>query len=50
VGYVVDKILKHKGVFGTPESEYLVKWEGYDDTENSWEPYKNVTKLDKFEE
>jgi hypothetical protein len=50
VGYVVDKILKHKGVFGTPESEYLVKWEGYDDTENSWEPYKNVKKLDKFEE
>jgi hypothetical protein len=38
------------GVLGTPESEYLVKWEGYDDTENSWEPYKNVKKLDKFEE
>jgi hypothetical protein len=39
--YEVEKILNHKRVSGKPY--YLVKWKGYDTSENTWEPIKNLT-------
>ncbi len=37
--FVVEKILDHRE--GSDGYEYLVKWRGYGDEENSWEPQKN---------
>ncbi len=34
--YEVEKILDQKG------QRYLIKWKGYDDTHNTWEPKKNL--------
>nr|POF17929.1 retrotransposon-derived protein peg10 [Quercus suber] len=46
--YVVEKILKKKG------QNYLVKWEGYPSSENTWEPKENLHNckdlLRRFEE
>jgi hypothetical protein len=39
--YKVEQILNHKQVSGKPY--YLVKWKGYDTSENTWEPIKNLT-------
>ena len=37
---------------GDPERvttmKFLVKWLGYDDTYNSWEPWKNVRDVEKL--
>ena len=38
--YEVEAILDHRGT--KPNEEYLVKWKGYDTTENTWEPIKNL--------
>lgn len=38
--YVVEKIVEAKYVNGTPY--YLVKWKGWSDESNTWEPYANV--------
>jgi transposase InsO family protein len=38
--YEVERIVDHRG---TPnECEYLVKWKGYPETENTWEPSRNL--------
>jgi len=39
--YEVERILDHKRVNGRPF--YLVKWEGYYISENTWEPIANLT-------
>jgi hypothetical protein len=39
--YKVKEILSHKRVSGKPY--YLVKWKGYDTSENTWEPIENLT-------
>jgi len=40
--YYVEKVLnRRKSSAGT--WEYLVKWEGYDENENSWEPGPNIS-------
>ena len=38
--YKVEAILEVKKVRGKPQ--YLIKWEGYEDDENSWEPEENL--------
>jgi transposase InsO family protein len=45
--YNVEKILAHrwkktKGRKGRGTLQFLIKWEGYDATHNSWEPMKNL--------
>lgn len=37
--YEVEAILDHRGV---KKRKYLVKWKGYDDSENTWEPEENL--------
>jgi hypothetical protein len=43
--YKVERILSHRlrKVGKRKLHEYLIKWQGYDDTHNSWEPKKNLT-------
>ena len=48
--FTIEKILgKRLKTIGKTRSkkrktrvEYLIKWEGYDDTNNSWEPAENL--------
>jgi hypothetical protein len=41
--FMVEEILDHRGdPKRRTEMEFLVKWAGYDDSENSWEPWKNL--------
>ena len=48
--YDMEKILDKKKVRG--KTQYLVKWLGYEDKENSWEPAENLSpeKAEKIEE
>jgi transposase InsO family protein len=39
--FEVEKILAHRG--NNHNKEFLVKWLGYDDSENTWEPETNLT-------
>jgi hypothetical protein len=39
--YEVENVLSMKRVSGKPH--YLVKWKGYDTSENTWEPIENLT-------
>ena len=43
--YAAEKILAHRVKrSGTRKvNEYLIKWQGYDDSHNSWEPKQNLT-------
>ncbi|KAJ9509154.1 hypothetical protein QJQ45_001643 [Haematococcus lacustris] len=45
--YYVERLLDHKGVKDNKASFYLVQWEGYDSTHNTWEPRSNLTDCDK---
>ena len=38
--YTVEKIVDRRIVKG--KYEYLIKWEDYPDSENTWEPLKNL--------
>lgn len=46
--YVVEKILSRRPLPGTEGSfletdyEYLVRWEGFDETEDTWEPFEHL--------
>ena len=37
--YVIEKVIKHRGVPG--KYEYFIKWKNYDETQNTWEPASN---------
>ena len=42
--YEVDHIInmRRRKRKGKGETEYLIKWRGYDDSENTWESDKNI--------
>ena len=41
--FVVEKVLSHSGDKKKPTTmSFKVKWLNYDDTHNSWEPWKNL--------
>jgi len=44
--YEVEAILDHRGQ--GQQTEYLVKWKGYDSIENSWEPIKNLRRSQRL--
>ena len=39
--YIAEKILKRRHS-GCGDREYLVKWQGYDVAESTWEPLENL--------
>jgi hypothetical protein len=54
-GFLAEKILRVKAGkhFSTPNGKVLlfrVKWVGYPSSQNTWEPYSGVRKLDVFKE
>ena len=44
--FIVEKILDKRVIQG--KTEYLIKWQGYSDAENSWEPYENLKHLNQL--
>ena len=47
--FVVDGILAHRGNHHRRSTmELLVRWAGYDESSNSWEPYKALMHVDKL--
>jgi Chromo (CHRromatin Organisation MOdifier) domain len=46
--FFVEKILYHRGLPKRSHIEFLVKWQDYPDSENSWEPYANLRDVDKL--
>lgn len=45
--YNIAKILTHRVI--NHSHEYLIKWEGYDNSFNSWEPLSNMTSVSLVE-
>ena len=44
--YEVEAILSHR-LHKNCETTYLIKWKGYDSSENSWEPESNLTNAEE---
>ncbi|KAJ9512355.1 hypothetical protein QJQ45_012867 [Haematococcus lacustris] len=40
--YEVERIVSHRHVRAGKAKEYLVKWKGYEDSDNTWEPASNL--------
>ena len=47
--YLVEKVIE-KRITAKGNIEYLIKWEGYDEKENSWEPIENLGCEDLIQE
>jgi hypothetical protein len=46
--YIVEKVIAYR-YSPTGSKEYLLKWKGYKEQDNSWEPYENLNReLQKF--
>ncbi|KAJ9519152.1 hypothetical protein QJQ45_007721 [Haematococcus lacustris] len=46
--YYVERLLDHRYTRAGKAGEYLVQWEGYDASFNTWEPRANLTGCDKL--
>ncbi|KAJ9531015.1 hypothetical protein QJQ45_000984 [Haematococcus lacustris] len=46
--YYVERLLDHRHVRAGKAGEFLVQWEGYDASFNTWEPRANLTGCDKL--
>ena len=47
--YFVEKILAHRGDIGRLKTlTFHVKWRGYDESFNSWEPWKNLRETEQL--
>ena len=46
--FFIESILQHKGDAKSRKTQlsFLIKWVGYDETYNSWEPYSEVRDTD----
>lgn len=45
--FFVEKVLSHKGNLNLKTTiQFHIKWLGYDESHNSWEPYSNLRDLD----
>ena len=45
--FYVEKILAHNGDVGRLKTlAFHVKWRGFDESFNSWEPWKNLREID----
>src|ERR1700691_1495645 len=40
--YAVEKIISHRAKGRSKRVEYLIKWEGYPHSDNTWEPTENI--------
>lgn len=41
--FIIEKILQHRGdTTRRKQIEFLVKWQDFDNSQNSWEPYSNL--------
>ena len=49
--FIVERILDMKGNPRKKKTlQFLVEWKGYDDSENTWEPWSNVRNLEALDE
>ena len=49
--FFVEKVISHRGnTSHTRSLEFYIKWLGYDDSYNSWEPFKEIRLVDKLHE
>ena len=49
--FFIEKILGHRGNFRQKSSlEFHIKWLGYSNDHNTWEPYKSLSDLDLLHE
>ena len=42
--YEVERILAVKGETGSPKRRFLIRWKGYGQDDDTWEPRKNLTR------
>jgi hypothetical protein len=50
--FIIEAILKHSGNRRSKKTNlrFYIKWLGYDDDRNSWEPYANIRDMSQCHE